>query len=84
MDELCDWSNNHDDESPESLFLTCVILWFSLDGEKNGILGLRVTIFSRHTFCFSIGRALHVGTSSIMVTGWSKKLPDSLSQYDDS
>jgi len=84
MDNTCDWVNNHDNESAETLFLACVILWFELDGGKDEVLGLRMTVFSRHALSFSIGRATKVAPGSIMITGWSSPNPTSLSQYDHS
>ncbi|PZD22801.1 CsdB, Selenocysteine lyase, partial [Pyrenophora tritici-repentis] len=83
IDQTCDWSNDHDDESNQTLFLTCVVLWFKLDGGKDEILGLRMTVFSRHALRFSIERALHVTPGSIMRSGWNAKYTASLSQYDD-
>jgi hypothetical protein len=73
MDDMCDWVNDHTQESPETLFLTCVVLWFQLDGGKDELLGLRMTAFVRHPLRFSIGRALHVAPGSIMRTGWTKR-----------
>jgi len=83
MDRTCDWANDHDHESSETLFLACVVLWFRLDGGKDELLGLRMSLFVRHPLRFSIGRALHVPPGSVMKTGWQKKHPDSLSQYKD-
>ncbi|KAB2109672.1 hypothetical protein AG0111_0g944 [Alternaria gaisen] len=83
MDNLCDWTSNHDEESNETLFLACVVLWFMLDGGKDEVLGLRMTVFKHHALRFSIGRALHVLPGSIMRTGWKVKYPKSISQYDD-
>jgi hypothetical protein len=60
-----------------------VILFFSLDGGKDEILGLRMSIFVRHPLRFSIGRALSVEPGSIMMSGWTTKHPDSLSQYNE-
>jgi hypothetical protein len=73
MDNRCDWANDHENESPETLFLACVVLWFLLDGGKDEILGLRMTVFRRHPLRFSIGRALCVEPGSIMRTGWKAK-----------
>jgi hypothetical protein len=84
MDNLCDWVNDHDQECAETLFLTCIILYFALDGGKDEVLGLRMTIYNRHALRFSIGRALHVQPGSIMRTGWNTKHPVSLSEYNDS
>ncbi|CAO2650730.1 Nn.00g020220.m01.CDS01 [Neocucurbitaria sp. VM-36] len=84
MDETCDWANDHDDESEETLFLTCVVLWYQLDGGKDEVIGVRMSVFKRHPLRWSIGRALHVKPGSIMVTGWGVKHPVSLSQYTDS
>ncbi|KAI8942961.1 hypothetical protein NX059_001000 [Plenodomus lindquistii] len=83
MDTACDLANDHENESPETLFLTCVVLWFLLDGGKDEVLGLRMTVFRRHALRFSIGRALHVEPGSIMVTGWKAKHPTSLADYDN-
>lgn len=84
MDEKCDWKNDHSQESNETLFLTCVVLWFQTGGGKDEILGLRMTVFVRHALRYSIGRALRVEPGSLMVSGWTVKHPTSLSQYDDS
>lgn len=73
MDEGCDWANDHERESSETLFLTCVVLWFKYDSGKDEILGLRMTVFPRHSLRFSIGRAIHVEPGSIMLTGWDEK-----------
>lgn len=73
MDRICDMASDHEHESSQTLFLTCVILWFQLDGGKDEILGLRMTVHKRHALRFSIGRALHVAPGSVMATGWSKK-----------
>jgi len=78
MDDDCDFANDHDNECAETVFLTCVILWFRSDG-KDEILGLHMTVFSRHALRF----ALHVEPGSIMRTGWTQKHPDSLSQYKE-
>jgi hypothetical protein len=82
LDRHCDLANDHRNECSETLFLTCVILWFRYGG-KDEILGLHMTVFSRHALRFSIGRALHVEPGSIMRTGWTVKYPSSLSQYND-
>ncbi|USP77680.1 hypothetical protein yc1106_04954 [Curvularia clavata] len=79
----CDFANDHKNESSQTLSLTCVILWFKLDGGKDEFLRLRMTVFRRHPLRFSIGRAVHVEPGSTMITGWSAKYPESLSQYDD-
>jgi hypothetical protein len=55
----------------------------SLDGGKDEILGLRMSIFVRHPLGFSIGRAMSVEPRSIMMSGWTTKHPDSLSQYNE-
>jgi hypothetical protein len=82
LDKDCDWTNDHDSESSQTLFLTCIILWFILDGGKDEILGVRMTIFTRHSLRFSIGRALHVDPGSVMRTGWDNPYPESLAQFD--
>jgi hypothetical protein len=84
LDNDCDWTNDHTNESSQTLFLTCVVLWFMLDGGKDEILGLRMTIFTRHSLRFSIGRALHVDPGSVMRTGWNHPYPESLTQFDPS
>ncbi|KAH4802782.1 hypothetical protein HBI25_207700 [Parastagonospora nodorum] len=84
MDTTCDWKNDHLQECGETLFLTCVILWFALDGGKDELLGLRMTVHIRHPLRFSIGRALHVQPGSIMRTGWTVRHPTSLEDYDES
>jgi hypothetical protein len=54
----------------KDLSLTCMILWFALDGGKEELLGLRMTVHIRHPLRFSIGRALHVQPgSSIRIGG---------------
>lgn len=73
IDQFCDLANDHSSESSETLFLTCVILWFLSGGGKDEVLGTRMTIFARHALRYSIGRALHVRPGSIMRTGWLKK-----------
>ena len=83
MDKWCDWTNSHEHECQDTIFLTCVILWFQSDGGKDEVLGLRMSVFVRHPLRFSIGRALHVPPGSKMVTGWSAKHPVSLSQYSE-
>jgi hypothetical protein len=84
LDDDCDWTNDHDNESSQTLFLTCVILWYMLDGGKDEILGVRMTVFTRHPLRFSIGRALHVEPGSIMRTGWNDPYPELLDQFDPS
>jgi hypothetical protein len=69
MDNTCDFTNDHGHECAETIFLTCVILFFSLDGGKDEILGLRMSILVRHPLRFSIGKALSVEPGSIMMTG---------------
>lgn len=70
MDELCDWSNDCDTKSDQSLFLSCVIMWFQRDDCKDEILSLRTAGFAPHPLRFSVGRALHVDLGSLMATSW--------------
>jgi hypothetical protein len=84
LDINCDWTNDHSNESSQTLFLTCIILWYMLDGGKDETLGVRMTIFSRHPLRFSIGRALQVDPGSTMRTGWNDPYPKSLDQFDPS
>lgn len=83
LDNRCDLANDHENESGETIFLMCVILWFKSGGGYDDILRVRMTVFVRHSLRFSIGRDLHVDPGSIMHTGWTVKHPKSLSEYDD-
>ncbi|KAH3920516.1 hypothetical protein HBH56_005590 [Parastagonospora nodorum] len=82
VDEKCDFFSDHEDESWQTLCLTCVVLFFKLNGGKGEWIGVYMTIFSRHPLRWSVGRRDEPGVK--MFTGWKNKYPTSLDQYDDS
>lgn len=74
-------SENETKESPDNFFLACII-WFLKTGGKDEFFNCSLTIYSRHPFTLSVGRASNVLPGSPMATGFTCLHPSSIDDYN--
>lgn len=80
MDEWCNWAFVTGN-SPKTLFLTCLIWWYSTGG-LDEVFGCGITFYTSHMLSISVGRRREVDPGSQMDDGWEDENPTSLDQYN--
>ncbi|KAH0361456.1 hypothetical protein KCU65_g8718, partial [Aureobasidium melanogenum] len=80
MDEACNWAYITYG-SPKTLFLTCLIWWYS-NGGRDEMFGCALTFYTNHMCTYAVGRRPEVVPGSAMHDGWQNENPKSLSEYN--
>ncbi|KAH0276805.1 hypothetical protein KCU91_g3627, partial [Aureobasidium melanogenum] len=74
-------AENETKESPDNFLMACVI-WYLKTGGKDEFFGCFLTIYTRHPFVVSVGRASDVLPGSRMATGFTCLHPSSTNDYN--